>query len=105
MVVPSRYESFGLTAVEAMARGIVVIAARIGALEEVVGNGGVLTAPERPGEIVDAIQRLIAAPHDERALAKAALERYRTLFSLEVSAGRTDQIFPESRGARRSPPR
>ena len=44
MVVPSRYESFGLVALEAMARGIVVIAARIAAS---VGklHAGCLTNP------------------------------------------------------------
>lgn len=93
VVVPSRYESFGLVALEAMARGIVVIAARIAAFEEVIGDCGVLTTPGRPDEIVAAIERLDADPRGERALAAAALERYHAVFSLAAFAERLNQVL------------
>jgi glycosyltransferase involved in cell wall biosynthesis len=45
-IVPSRSaETFGLAAAEAMAAGLPVVASRIGALPELIGDAGVLVAP------------------------------------------------------------
>lgn len=46
LLFPSVREGFGLPAVEAMAAGCPVLAARAGSLTEVVGDGGVLLPPE-----------------------------------------------------------
>ena len=43
--LPSHFESFGLTALEAMACGAPVVASNRGALPEVVGNAGILCDP------------------------------------------------------------
>ncbi|MDV3296755.1 MAG: glycosyltransferase family 4 protein [Brachybacterium paraconglomeratum] len=45
VVVPSLYEGFGLPALEGMAAGVPVVAARTSSLPEVVGDGGVLVEP------------------------------------------------------------
>jgi len=49
VVVPSLDEGFGLPALEAMATGTLVVAARAGALPEVVGRDGILVDPTGPG--------------------------------------------------------
>lgn len=60
-VVPSRFEAFGYTALEAMACGRAVVASRAGGLVEVVedGVGGLLVDPEAPAPLADAVISLL----------------------------------------------
>lgn len=60
LVVASLWEGFGLPALEGMACGAPVIAARAGALPEVVGEAALLVDPRNPAEIsaaLDAVAR------------------------------------------------
>ena len=67
--LPSRYEGFGLPALEAMARGCPVIASNTTAIPEVVGDAGVLVAPGDVSAWTDALLRLV---DDEPARADLA---------------------------------
>jgi glycosyltransferase involved in cell wall biosynthesis len=75
LVLASLWEGFGLPALEAMACGAPVVAARAGALPEVVGDCGLLVDPRDPAEIADAITRLGREPGLARALAAAGPAR------------------------------
>ena len=59
LILPSLDEGFGVPALEAMEMGIPVMAARRGALPEVVGDAGLLVDPLDVGAMATAIERLV----------------------------------------------
>jgi len=71
-VLPSRYEPFGIVALEAMVIGVPVVVAATGGLKDVVSDGatGLSVAPGRVDTLTQAILQTLADPHkaDERAL-------------------------------------
>ncbi|MGQ0830818.1 MAG: glycosyltransferase family 4 protein [Microthrixaceae bacterium] len=75
VTVPSRYEGFGLPAAEAMAYGAPLIAADATALPEVVGDAGLLVAPDDVAGWVEAIDRLLDRADKRARLAKAGKRR------------------------------
>jgi glycosyltransferase involved in cell wall biosynthesis len=60
-VLPSLFEPFGMTTLEAMACGRPVVASRLGGIREVVTSeeSGLLVDPADPGEFSAAIIRLL----------------------------------------------
>jgi glycosyltransferase involved in cell wall biosynthesis len=85
LVQPSFEEGFGLPVLEAMSLGVPVVAARRGSLPEVVGDAGPLVDPDNPGEIANAIARLLEDDGYAAACAARGLARART-FSWERTA-------------------
>lgn len=84
VTVPSLYEGFGLPALEGMAVGVPVVAARTSSLVEVVGEGGVLVDPV-PAAIAEGI--VFATSDDPAVAAMAARGRERAReFTWERSA-------------------
>ena len=63
-VLPSVHEPFGIVALEAMARGIPLIASNVGGLPDFVqdGKNGMLFDPSASNGLVDAFDRLVALP-------------------------------------------
>ena len=59
VVVPSRSESYGMVAADALARGIPVVAARVGGVTEAIAGsrGGILTRPDDPVALRAALRR------------------------------------------------
>jgi glycosyltransferase involved in cell wall biosynthesis len=60
VAVPSRYESFGIFAAEAMACGRALVAADVPGLRTTVAGAALLVQPETRGDLADAIHRLIS---------------------------------------------
>ena len=56
LVLPSWHEGFGLPALEAMALGVPVVVSNRGALPEVVGDAGLLVAPDDARGLAAAIE-------------------------------------------------
>lgn len=91
-VVPSREEGFGLTALEAMACGVPLVASRVDSLREIVieGKTGFLFALEDSLELADCIESLASNSEFRLALgtasARHAASNYgRNTFSVHVS--------------------
>lgn len=62
VAIPSRWEGFGLVAVEAMASGRPLVASAVEGLRDVVGGAGLLVPPEDPGALARALVRVCQAP-------------------------------------------
>lgn len=73
--IPSRYEGFGLPALEAMARGCPVIASNATSLPEVVGTAGVLVPVGAVDAWADALVALATDPERRAAFARLGRER------------------------------
>lgn len=76
LVVPSRWEGFGLVALEAMRAGKAVVAARVGGLAEIVVDGvtGRLVTPGSAPELADTLRSL--TPAELHTLGSAGYNRF-----------------------------
>ncbi len=78
LALPSHYEGFGLTALEAMACGTPPVVSDRSSLPEVVGDAGLLVNPDDADSIAEALRRLLTDSKLRDTLRAAGLARART---------------------------
>lgn len=85
-VIPSRSESFGLTAIEAMGSGLAVVGSNTTGIAEIISDeiNGLLFENGNYRELAAKLIKLIREPQTRQRLSSAAIETVHTLFSPEL---------------------
>jgi glycosyltransferase involved in cell wall biosynthesis len=97
-VVPSLWEGFGYTCLEAMSCGLAVVATAVGGLSEIIDQGrdGVLVPPSDPVKLADAIVELLVHAERRRALGQAARGKALRVYSVERVMQQTVAAYDEA---------
>jgi glycosyltransferase involved in cell wall biosynthesis len=95
VVIPSRWEAFGLVAIEAMRAAKPIVAFRVGALPEIVEDGitGMLCEPVSVAPLVDALQQ--ASKLDLKAAGQRGHARFRQLYDIEMTHRALNRVYLE----------
>ena len=99
VLVPSKVEPFGRIVVEAMLRGVPVVAARVGGIPEIIRDGetGTLFSSWEAEAIARAVQTALGRPDLALMTEKARLEA-RERFSMAAMTRKIDEILAGSAG-------
>jgi glycosyltransferase involved in cell wall biosynthesis len=94
-VLASVGEAFGLVLAEAMACGAPVVGSRSGSIPEVISEGvtGLLATPLDAASFADQVETLARDPERRKRMGKAAIERVREHFTLELAVANTLKIY------------
>ena len=95
VVVPSRFEGFGLTAAEAMAVGKPVIASETSGLKEIIidGETGLAFKTGNSNDLAEKIKILLQQPDLCEELAINGLKRAEEYFSIEVFRQKLNSLY------------
>jgi glycosyltransferase involved in cell wall biosynthesis len=89
---PSHYEGFGLPVLEALARGVPVVASDIRAHREVAGDAALYAPADDPEALASQIIRLLGDGELRHELGKCGARRAR-IFSWQETATRTLRVY------------
>jgi L-malate glycosyltransferase len=92
-LLPSRSESFGLAALEALSSGVPVVGSRIGGLPEVVGDAGALFEPGDVEGMAAAVVRILGDAAERGRLQRLARERAVRYFAAAPVLGRWEALY------------
>ena len=95
-MLPSVHEPFGIVALEAMARGIPLIASNVGGLPDFVkdGENGLLFDPSDPANLVRAFDRLVALPPERIEAMVSAARATADQFTWRSVIDRLMRLYP-----------
>ena len=99
-VLPSKFEPFGMTALEARACGTPVIASNLGGIRENFSSGkdGILVDPSKKEEFADAMVKLLKVKTLAKKIGETGRQTVVEKFSWEAIARRTLQFYKKYLG-------
>jgi glycosyltransferase involved in cell wall biosynthesis len=94
-VLSSIWEGAPLAVLEYMAAGAPIVATAVGGVPELIVDGvhGLLVPPRAPGQLAEAIGRLLEDPSLARRLGDAARDRQQAEFDLDVTVKRLQELY------------
>jgi glycosyltransferase involved in cell wall biosynthesis len=101
LVLPSRFEAFGIVLLEAWACGTPVIATAAGAMPSIVGDGGLVFQSGNAADLAEKMERLLEDPVLASRMARRGRERLleRYTWGKIAAAVRTAYLQPLREGA------
>jgi glycosyltransferase involved in cell wall biosynthesis len=102
VVLPSRTETYGMVAAEALAHGLPVVASAVGGLPVTVGTvsggrrPGLLVPPDDPVALATALRSWLEDAELRSCLRRTALERRRTLTTWPSTTSRVARVLTRS---------
>jgi len=98
VVLPSLWDNFPYTCLEAMACGCAVVGSKKGGMAEMMEDcvSGILVDPEKPGEISEAIVDLLRDDEKRHRLGQNAAKRIKNIFELTVIVKQTIDVYQKA---------
>lgn len=94
LVLPSRDEGQPMAILEAMARGLCVVASTVGGIPEILSDGcGVLVSPDDVDELANGMAHVITDHHARASYGSKGLQRIRDRFDVAVVSQRFDALY------------
>lgn len=95
LIVPSQTESSPRAILEAMARGVAVVAYSVGDVSEMLsgGDAGWVARPQCIDDLVEGCAHLLADPVERAALADRARRRWEDRYRIEAMAEQIEQVY------------
>jgi glycosyltransferase involved in cell wall biosynthesis len=99
-IMPSYYETFGISIVEAMAFGLPVVATNVGGIPEVIEDGvtGLLVPPGDSQALAETTLRLLRDPGLRECMGRAGRERVMAEFTVERVMKQTLDVYTMQSG-------
>jgi glycosyltransferase involved in cell wall biosynthesis len=104
LVLPSRHETYGIVASEALARGIPVLATDVGGVREALGVSsagevpGLLVPSDDPPAMASALREWLSSPGLRSRLRSLAAERRGELTGWDVAAAEVEDVLAQVDG-------
>jgi glycosyltransferase involved in cell wall biosynthesis len=96
-VLPSVWDAFPVSALQALACGVAQVASDVGGIPEAVTQDtGILVPPRDPGRLAQAVTDLLQDAKRRSEMSRAAVERHGERFQLTRMAADTEAVYREA---------